>query len=222
MGLAIKNLPVHERPREKLEKYGPEKLKDAELLALLLGSGTKGMNVLQLSSNILAKWKGKGLGTATIAELVEVHGLGKAKACEIVACFELGRRLLKDKQVSILLTPKDVWDRMADVRESKREHFVVFFLDSRNQETHREIVSIGTLNESIVHPREVFEQAIKHSASAVLVAHNHPSGDPLPSDTDIRVTKRLHDAAKLLGISLADHVIVTKDSWRSILEESVG
>ncbi len=122
----MKDVPKIERPREKMEKYGPEKLKDEELLAILLRTGLKGMNVVTLSKKILSTFREKGIGEATVAELKTIKGLGAAKACEIVACFELGKRLLKDKRTAVLLTPKDVWERMEDIRGSKKEHFVVF------------------------------------------------------------------------------------------------
>ena len=135
--------------------------------------------------------------------------MGTVKASEIIACFELGRRMLKDKKFSILLSPKDVWERMEDIRGSKKEHFVVFYLDSRNQEIERDIISIGTLNESLVHPREVFEGAIKNNAAAIIVAHNHPSGDLKPSQDDIEITKKLIHAGKILDIEVIDHIIVS-------------
>jgi len=214
----MKDVPKVERPREKMEKYGPEKLKDEEILAILLRTGLKGMNVVTLSKKILQTFRENGIGEATVAELKTIKGLGAAKACEIVACFELGKRLLKDKRTAVLLTPKDVWERMEDIRGSKKEHFVVFFLDSRSQEIRRETVSIGTLDESLVHPREVFESAIRHNASGIIVAHNHPSGDPTPSRADLAVTRRLRDAGDLLGIPLLQHVIVTARDFSSIDE----
>lgn len=215
--MRIKNIHKQDRPREKLERYGPEKLKDEELLAILLGTGAKGVNVIELSKKIVTKWRERGLATATLQELTHVYGLGKAKASEIVACFELGRRLLKDKEKRVLLTGKDVWERMVDIRTSKREHFVAFYLDSRDQEIKKEVISIGTLNSSLVHPREVFEQAITNHAASVIFSHNHPSGDSEPSQADIEMTKRLVHAGSILDISVLDHVIVTKDGWKSIL-----
>jgi len=213
----MKDVPKIERPRERMEKYGPEKLKDEELLAILLRTGLKGTNVVTLSKKILRTFQENGIGEATVAELKAIKGLGTAKACEIVACFELGKRLLRDKKTSVILSPKDVWDRMEDIRGSRKEHFVVFFLDSRSQEIRRETVSIGTLDESLVHPREVFESAIRHNAAGIIVAHNHPSDDPTPSRADLAVTKRLRDAGDLLGIPLLDHVIVTKGEFVSII-----
>ncbi|NTW14473.1 MAG: DNA repair protein RadC [Candidatus Moranbacteria bacterium] len=217
----MKDVPKIERPRERMEKYGPEKLKDEELLAILLRTGLKGTNVVTLSKKILRTFKEKGIGEATVAELKTIKGLGAAKACEVVACFELGKRLLKDKRTAVLLTPKDVWERMEDIRGSKKEHFVVFYLDSRSQETRRETVSIGTLDESLVHPREVFESAIRHNASGIIVAHNHPSGDPTSSRADLAVTRRLCDAGNLLGIPLFDHVIVAKECFTSLKEQGI-
>lgn len=212
----IKDLSKIDRPRERLTKYGAEKLSDAELLAILLRTGTKDLNVVQLAQHILKKFKERSVAVVTVDELSEVHGLGEAKACEIVACFELGRRMLQGKQSVLLLSPKDVWDRMEDVRGSKKEHFVAFYLDAKEQEIQRDIVSIGTLNESLVHPREVFENAIKHNAASVIVAHNHPSGSLDPSAADIDITKKLRHAGMVLDIRLTDHVIVTKSAWRSI------
>ncbi len=214
--IKIKDIPKFDRPREKMEKYGPGKLTNAELLAILLRTGTKDLNVLKLSQKILQKFGNEKFIDITIDELKTIHGLGTAKACEIIACFELGRRILKDKKSSILLSPKDVWERMEDIRGSKKEHFVAFYLDSRNQEIQREIISVGTLNESLVHPREVFEGAIKHNAAGIILAHNHPSGDLEPSEADIEITKKLIHAGKILDIEIIDHIIITKDSSISI------
>jgi DNA repair protein RadC len=212
----IKDISQQDRPREKLEKYGAEKLSDAELLAILLRTGTKDLNVIELAKKVLQKYKAKEVSSVTVEQLKDIHGLGTAKACEIVACFELGRRMLKDKPSIVHLTAKDVWERMADVRASKKEHFVVFYLDSRNKENERAIISVGTLNASLVHPREVFELAIQHSARGIILSHNHPSGDPTPSQEDLDITRKLVSAGEILGISVLDHVIVTKDAWRSM------
>lgn len=212
----IKDLPKIERPREKLSKYGPEKLSNVELLAILLRTGTKELNVLKLSKKVLEKF-GDGLpSNCSLKELKTIHGLGEVKASEIIACFELGKRLLKDKKTTVLLSARNIWERMEDVRNSKKEHFVIFYLDSRSQEIEREIISIGILNESLVHPREVFESAIKNNAASIIVAHNHPSGDLEPSNDDIEITKKLIHAGKILGIEVTSHVIVTKTGQREI------
>ncbi len=219
--MRIKDLPKIERPREKMEKYGPEKLTNSELLAILLGTGVRGVNVVELSNKILKKFSGDGLTKAGFKELKNTFGLGKAKTCEIVACFELGRRLLQNKQSALLLTPKDVWDELKDIRDNKKEHFVIFFLDARNQEIKREIISVGSLNANLVHPREVFEPAVRHLAAQVVIAHNHPAGNPEPSEEDLIITKRFMEAGKIMGIEIMDHIIVTKNSNFSFKEKKL-
>lgn len=216
--MKIKDLPKVDRPREKLEKYGPERLSDSELLAIFLGTGVRGVNVVELANKILKKFSGVGLANASTNELKNTFGLGSAKACEIVACFELGRRFLQNKQSVLLLSPKDVWNELKDLRDHKKEHFVIFFLDSRNQEIKREVISVGSLSASLVHPREVFEPAVRHLAAQVIVAHNHPSGDPKPSVADSEITKRLVSAGKIMGIELLDHIIVTMNDHFSFKE----
>lgn len=219
--MKIKDLPKVERPREKLEKYGPERLSNSELLAILLRTGGKGINVVELAKRILSKFSGNGLSKANVKELKNTFGLGNAKACEIVACFELGRRLLQHKQSALLLSPKDVWEELKDIRDNKKEHFVVFFLDTRNQEIKREIISVGSLNANLVHPREVFEPAVRYLAAQIIVAHNHPSGDPEPSEDDFIITKRLVEAGEILGIEVVDHIIVVKDRFLSFKDQSL-
>lgn len=217
----IKDLPNIERPREKLTRYGPEKLSHAELLALIIRSGQKKLNAVALSKRILNTFGKEGLVHATKNELLHTFGMGDAKTCAIVACFELGRRFLQNKQSSLILSPKDVWNELKDIRDNKKEHFIMFFLDARNQEVKREIISIGSLNASIVHPREVFEPAVRHLAAHIIVAHNHPSGHTNPSEDDIHMTKRLKEAGEMMGIILLDHIIVSKKSFFSFKEEGL-
>ncbi len=219
--MKIKDLPKVDRPREKLEKYGPERLSNSELLAILLRTGSEGINVVELANKILKKFSGVGLAKTSVKELKNTFGLGSAKACEVVACFELGRRLLQNKQAALLLSPKDVWDELKDLRDHKKEHFVIFFLDARNQEIKREIVSVGSLNANLVHPREVFEPAVRHLAAQVIIAHNHPAGDLEPSEHDIEITKRLKESGEVLGIELIDHIIVTKNGYTSFKEKQL-
>lgn len=213
--MKIKDLPRVDRPREKLAKYGPEKLSHAELLAVILGSGGREMNAVELASKIFAKIGSLSLPAATVADLKKLRGLGETKACEIVACFELGRRFLQGKKSTLIMSPHDVWEELKDIRGHKKEHFAMFFLDSRNQEIRREIISVGTLNANLVHPREVFEPAIAHSAAHIIVAHNHPSGDPEPSEEDRIITTRLTDAGKILGIEIVDHIVVSREKFVS-------
>jgi len=213
--MKIKDLPSVDRPREKLIRYGPEKLSHAELLAILLGTGGRGLNAVELSQKILAQVDGLSLPAARVADLKKIPSLGESKACEIVACFELGRRFLQNKKSALLMSPQDVWQELKDIRSHKKEHFVVFFLDARNQEIRREIVSVGTLNANLVHPREVFEPAIAHSAAQIIVAHNHPSGNTEPSEEDRVITTRLADAGRILGIEIVDHIVVSRDGFTS-------
>lgn len=219
--MKIKDLPKIDRPREKLEKYGPERLLNSELLAILLRTGSEGVNVVELANKILKKFSGVGLVKASVKELKNTFGLGAAKACEVAACFELGRRLLQNKQSALLLSPQDVWEQLKDIRDNKKEHFVIFFLDARNQEIKREIISVGSLNANLVHPREVFEPAVRHLAAQVIIAHNHPAGDSSPSQEDLEITKQLVEAGKLLGIEVKDHVIVSKTNLFSFKEHKL-
>ncbi len=216
--MKIKDLPKVERPREKLIKYGPGKLSNSELLAILLRTGHKGVNVVNLSEKILKHFKGDKLATINYNELKKVFGLGPAKACEIVACFELGKRLLKDKKAVLVLSPKDVWEELKDVRVHKKEHFIIFYLDTTNQEIAREIISVGSLNASLVHPREVFEPAVRNLAAQIIIAHNHPSGGLEPSKEDLEITQKLIESGDILGIEIIDHIIVTKDHYLSFRE----
>ena len=217
----IKELPKVERPREKLMQYGPEKLSNSELLAILLRSGKQGENVVELANKILKRFGTNELPNLNFEDLKKYSGLGPAKACEIVACFELGKRLLKDKKTQIYLKPKEVWQELKDLRDHKKEHFVIFYLDSRNQEIKREIISVGSLNANLVHPREVFEPAVRNSAAQIILAHNHPSGDPEPSEDDLEITKRLVESGKILGIEVVDHIIVVKNGFLSFKEKKI-
>ncbi|MDP2923457.1 MAG: DNA repair protein RadC [Candidatus Omnitrophota bacterium] len=222
----IKDLPKIERPREKLMQYGPERLSNSELLAIILRSGKKGENVVSLANKILKKYKAENLPNLSYGELKDLPGLGPAKACEIIACFELGKRLLKEKHTTLCLKPEDVWKELKDIREHKKEHFIIFYLDSRNkeigrEEIKREIISVGSLNANLVHPREVFEPAVKNLAAQVILAHNHPSGNLEPSEEDLIISKRLIEAGKILGIEVIDHIIVSKGGYFSFKEKNL-
>jgi len=217
----IKDLPKVERPREKLMQYGPEKLSNSELLAILFRSGKKGENVIELANKVLKRFSKDELPSLTFNDLKDYPGLGPAKACEIIACFELGKRLLKDKKAEIYLEPKEIWEELKDLRDHRKEHFVIFYLDSRNQEIKREIISVGSLNANLVHPREVFEPAIRNLAAQIILAHNHPSGDPEPSEDDLLLTKKLVESGKILGIEVIDHIIITKTGFISFKEKNL-
>lgn len=216
----IKDLPRIELPREKLEKYGAKKMFDHELLAIVLGSGIKGLNVLRLSKRIVKRVRREGVEKISLRDLLAEKGLGKAKALAILAVLELGRRLHVEN-VSEIVSPRDAWKLCSDIHESKKEHFLALYLDTQGRLIERHIISIGTLNSSLVHPREVFEPAIMLHAASVIAVHNHPSGSCRPSSEDIEVTKRLSDAGDLLGITLLDHIIVSKQGFISLKEHGM-
>jgi DNA repair protein RadC len=216
MTASFNALEICDRPREKLIRYGPKKLRDYELLAILLGVGSRGKSVHKLAQEIMRKFKFDGLKEISFQQLIKVTGIASAKACSLVAAVELGKRLVAGEKRTLLLSAREVWNRMLDLKARKKEYFVVFFLDTQLQVIERKIVSIGILNMSLVHPREVFEEAIKHNAAQILVAHNHPSGSLVPSEADIKLTKRLCESGKILGVDVLDHVIVTKDAYVSM------
>ncbi|PJC49339.1 hypothetical protein CO033_02075 [Candidatus Nomurabacteria bacterium CG_4_9_14_0_2_um_filter_32_10] len=216
--MKIKDFDKVDLPREKLAKYGSGKLKDHELLAILLGSGIKGLNVLELSKKILKVVEKIGIKNITLKDLLKIKGLGNAKASQVFALFELGKRLNSDNKTEIL-SAKDVWKLCSDICESKKEHFLAFYLDTQNRLIERQIISIGTLNSSLVHPREVFEPAIALHSASIIIAHNHPSQDLNPSTEDKKITERLIEAGKILGIEITDHVILSKSSYLSFQKE---
>lgn len=221
--LTIRDLPCVERPREKLLKYGPERLSDPELVAIILRTGKKGESVLSVAKKLLKTTAMDKFPGLNCQDLRKISGIGLVKACELLASIELGKRLFQNKKISIaqLLSPQDVFEQLKDIRESKKEHFVVFFLNSRNQEIHREIISVGTINASLVHPREVFEPAVKYLAVQIILAHNHPSGDIAPSEEDLEINRRLAEAGKILGIEVIDHIIVSSTGFISFKEKGL-
>lgn len=221
--MKIKDLPKSDRPREKLVAKGVENLKDSELLAILLRTGTIGKNVIEIASQILSKYSKKRLLQMTYNDLSKISGIDSAKATTLLAAFELSKRALEvnDTNLPVISDAKDAVTQLSDMRDLKKEHFVVLYLNAKNQLVHKETISMGTLNANLVHPREVFEPALKYSAAQIMVAHNHPSGDPKPSEDDLEVTKRLTEAGKMMGIEVMDHVIVSKNSYFSFKEEKI-
>jgi DNA repair protein RadC len=196
------------RPRERLRAHGPASLSDAELLALVLGSGTVGRSAVRIG-RALARRAPSELGTWSSARWLLVPGIGPARAAALVAAFELGRRAAEAAPSGAAIRgPEDVLAQVRDLARARKEHFVVLLLNARHEMQCREVISIGSLNASIVHPREVFQPAILHSAAAVVLVHNHPSGDPEPSEEDLSITKRLVQVGEVVGISVLDHVIV--------------
>lgn len=218
--MKLKDLQKVDLPREKLAKYGSEKLKDHELLALLLGSGIKGLNVLELSKKILETIKKIGIKKVKLADLLKVRGLGQAKASQVFAVLELGKRLNTENKLEIL-SASDVWNFCADIRSLQKEHFVAFYLDTQNCLIERQTISIGTLNSSLVHPREVLEPALSFHAASIIIAHNHPSGELEPSKEDREVTKRLVEAGKIIDIDVIDHIILSKTGYLSFQQKNL-
>jgi DNA repair protein RadC len=212
----LKNLEKIYFPREKLTKYGPEKLKDYELLAILLGSGTKGKNVLILSKELLKRFESIGLEKISLEDVQKIKGVGLAKATQIISLIELSKRMSHAKPE--ILTPKDVWRICADIRESKKEHLVALYLDTQARLINKQIISIGILDRNLIHPREIFEPAITLHASSLIIVHNHPSGILEPSKDDLLITEQMISAGIILGIDLEDHIIITIEGYRSLRE----
>lgn len=209
----VHDLPLSERPRERLLKHGVSALSQQELLALILGRGTKGESVMVTAQKLLSQFGNlKNLAAASVEELRQVKGIGPAKATQIKAAFELSKRLDEHDDAGPRMTVKSPEDVVKAVRNQlkgkKKEHFYVLSLDTRNHLLESEEVSKGSLDSSIVHPREVFKEAIANSAASVIFVHNHPSGDPTPSNDDIQLTKRLKEAGELVGIEVLDHIVV--------------
>lgn len=208
----IQQVATQERPRERLVLFGTEQLSNHELLAILIGSGTKKESVLDIATRLLNQFETLlNLKHATIEELQAIDGIGRVKAMYLLAAFELGRRshLPNRLERTVVKHPDDAADYlMSDLAQLMQEHFVVLFLNVKNEIIHKQTIFIGSLNASIVHPREIFREAVKRSAASIICAHNHPSGNPTPSPEDIEVTKRIAEAGGIIGIDLLDHIII--------------
>jgi len=218
----IKEMEVSERPRERFLKLGPNHLSNTELLAIMLRTGTRQYGALQLAQEILDQSGGlKALNEATPEELMKLDGVGQSKAVMILAGLEMGRRIMEaqSQKSEMLLSPEDGYQLLSPgMRHLTQEHFVVLFLDTKNYVIGKKTVFIGSLNKAIVHPREVFKEAIKRSSAAIVCAHNHPSGDPTPSAQDIQLTHRLEEVGELVGIKLVDHIIIGEGQFASLRE----
>ena len=223
--MAIQGLPSAERPRERLYWNGPEALADAELLALQLGSGTRGRSAADLAREMLATYGSlAGVAAREAVELARVPGVGPAKAARLAAAFELGRRLrARTPGVRVVLSaPADVYAAFGPLMEDlPREVFRVALLDAQNGLLRDRVISQGTLSASLVHPREVFKPAILESAASVILLHNHPSGDPTPSREDVRLTRQLVECARLLELRVHDHVVIGRGRYVSLAERGI-
>ncbi len=217
--LTIKDMPTEDKPREKLTKYGPAALSTQELVAILLNTGTKKEDVLSMSSRIIKDYGARALAGQTDAEqLAKELDLPLMKAMQIVACAELGRRFFEKRSSGpqTIRTAKDVYEYLSDMRNLPKEHLRGIYLNTHHRIIHDEVISIGTINSNLVHPREVFKPAIEHGAAAVILAHNHPSGIVTPSQADIEITNHIIEVGKIIGIPVIDHVILGKNKFISI------
>ncbi|NJJ41672.1 RadC family protein [Paenibacillus apii] len=221
----LRDLPHEERPRERMMQYGAESLSQAELLAILLRTGTRRESAIHVAQRILGQVGGlRRLADLSIEELTQIKGIGPAKAVQLKAGMELGRRMANarlDQPVTIR-SPHDAADILTEqLRYLQKEHFVCLFLNTKNHVIAQETLSMGSLNASIVHPREVFRAAIKCSSASIICAHNHPSGDPTPSPEDIALTRRLLEAGEIVGIDVLDHLIIGDDGFVSMKERGL-
>jgi DNA repair protein RadC len=221
--LLLKDFPKDERPRERFIKLGPQNLSNQELIAIILRTGTKAESVIQLAQRLIKEFEGlRMLKDATLEELTKIKGIGKAKAIQLLAAVELGRRInsLTNEERYAIRSPEDGANYVMDeMRFLNQEHFVCLYLNTKNQVIHKQTIFIGSLNASIVHPREVFREAFRRSAASIICLHNHPSGDPTPSREDIEVTRRLKECGRMIGIEILDHIIIGDKKYVSLKEK---
>ena len=212
----IKDMPEHSRPREKLREKGASALTDEELVTAILGRGVKGLDVVAMSKSV-AKLIRKHKENLSVNHLTSLPGMGLAKAAQILSAFELARRYLLKDTVKIK-SAKDILPLVADIANKQQEYFICISLNGANEVIEKRIVTIGLVNSSQIHPREVFADVIADRAAAVIFSHNHPSGDPKPSETDAKTHRQLTEAGKILGLRILDHIIVTKKGYFSFQE----
>src|SRR6185312_15145488 len=223
----LRDLPSEERPRERLIHYGVDVLSSQELLALILGRGIEGEPVMVTSQKLLAHFGSLSkLQDASFEDLCSIRGIGTAKACQLLAIFAINKRLTSDKLQAVRNKGKKkdiayiVSLLQQKISDYSKEHVAVISLDTRHEVIGSDTIAIGILNANVVHPREIFEAAIRRHAASIIISHNHPSGNPEPSDDDIIVTKKLMEAGKLFGIPVIDHIIVTKNTYYSFSMKS--
>jgi len=221
----IKEIPIEERPRERFLKYPKATISNHELIAIILRTGSRQESVIELSKRILYQYHSlKVLSNTSIKELMKIRGIGTSKAIELLAAFELGRRVTKENfnQQIKLHSPESIYQFLKDDLEMKtQEHFIALYLNTKGELVKKETLFIGSLNSSLIHPRELFKHAVLNSAATIIVSHNHPSGDPTPSKADIEVTKILHKNSIMMDIELLDHIIIGKDRYYSFKEKGI-
>lgn len=221
----IREYPQDERPREKAWRYGLRSLSSPELLALILRNGPKGQSVLETADSLLKKTGGiAGLGKMSANELCQVRGISKVKAIELLACFEISRRALAESafNADVIHDPSSLitWLR-SELGMELQEKFMVVYLNSQNRILSSKVLFIGTVNESKVYPREIFREALLSGSTSVILVHNHPSGELIPSFEDIRLTERMVSAGRIMGVRVLDHLIITRNGWLSMAGESL-
>lgn len=219
----VKDLPLDDRPREKLLLRGGQSLTDAELIAILLRTGTKGESVISISQEIINREKNLAqLATKSLADLKKINGIGNDKAATLLAAFEISRRILSQTKwfsSKKITSPQDVADIFIPIlRDEVKEVFIVVCLNSSNKIIRFEKISIGNLNSSVVHPREIFKTAIENNSASIILIHNHPSENPEPSNEDIAVTKKIVEAGKMINIPIFDHIIIAGNNYTSFVE----
>ena len=220
--IKIKKIPINDRPRERLMNNGPQNLSNEELLSILLNSGTKDISVKNLATHILSKVGDiKNLGNLTFHDLIAIKGIGKAKACTLLTLIELSRRMnrkIETFEKIKLISPKTVYDFFFFLIDKYQEQVYCIYLDAKKRVIKDKLIFIGTVNHSLIHPRDIFKEAYKLNASFLICVHNHPSGDVNPSEDDINTTKRLKEVGNLTGVKLIDHIIVSEKTYYSFLE----
>jgi len=222
-GCKIKELSLSERPRERLIEKGAKNLKDSELLAILLNTGIPGKSALLVAEEILRDYPKKKLLNLDFKKLSAIKGIGDAKACAILASQELVKRALaiKEETLPSIKNINDIIAQAVYLREKQREHFLVLYLNGRGEMIYKKPMFAGTLNASLVHPREIFAMALKQNAASVVFVHNHPSGNSEPSESDLLINKRLVEAGKIMGIAVVDHIILTKTNFVSFKQKKL-
>jgi DNA repair protein RadC len=222
--LTVKELPLDDRPREKLLLRGAQSLSDAELVAILLRTGRKGKSVIEIARELISSEGNLAmLATKTVDSLQKISGIGKDKAATIAAAFELSRRILSQPKWfsnKKITSPQDVAEIFIPIlRDDSKEKFIVVCLNSANKIIKHETISVGNLNSSVVHPREIFKVAIDNSSASIILIHNHPSGNPEPSNEDIRITKKIVETGKIMDIPVFDHLIIAGETYTSLIEK---
>ena len=221
--MRIKDIIEEYRPREKLLKEGVYSLNDSELLAIIINTGTKKENAVEISSKLISKYGLNRLSRLSVKELRDIEGIGITKACQIIALLEFNKRYSVRKNNGRKIScSRDVYEHChPKLSELEKEHFIALLLDTKNKIITEDTISIGTLNSSLVHPREVFKNAIKESANTIILVHNHPSGEPEPSEEDREITRLLIQAGELLNIKVLDHIIIGKECYYSFTDSGL-